>query len=238
MNLTNMYFHMVLKEVVLILMKAQNLDKYNSIQDYFYIECEAYDDISTLIDIKELDKVMLFFKLKILSKKKILKIWNDIENYKEYLVSYIDRYQDWMVADTYNGNLNLLSFYLYHSANPMVNDYVSYKKLIVHEFVHICQQEINPEATGVGWFWEALATCLANQKYNLIQILCTQDELMYHFQELKNGYSISYTLGKYLLEKLSVTKILEYVRFPQLLISDTSSIIESTNNWVKASEGS
>ncbi len=201
-------------------------------EDFFYIENPGNEDISVLYDETALNNIMKFFNIKRLKNKKVLKIWSNIDLYREHLMTYVGQYQDWIVADTYDGNLNLVSFHLYHKANPEKNDYDSYKKLIIHEFVHICQQEVNPDASGVGWFWEALATCLANQRYYLSQVFCTRDELMYHFQELSNGYSISYTIGRYLFENISASKLLEYVKRPKLLISDTDAIIKNVNLWV------
>lgn len=202
----------------------------------FYIENTGNVDISIFLDEKELNNIMQFFNIKKLRNKKTLKIWSNLDCYKDHLIPYVNQYQDWMVADTYNGNINLVSYYLYQKANPEVNSYDAYKKLIIHEFVHICQQEINPNASGVGWFWEALAIYLSNQSYSLSQIFCTRDELMYHFQELRNGYAISYTIGRYFFDNLSSSKILEYVMKPELLISDTENIIERVNSWFPSHE--
>lgn len=202
-------------------------------RDVFYIENTGDEDISKFLDVKELENIMQFFHINKLRNKKILKIWSNIDCYMEHLIPYVGQYKDWMVADTYDGNINLVSFDLYHKANPQYNNPDSYKKLIIHEFVHICQQEINPNASGVSWFWEALATNMSNQAYPLSQIFCTRDELMFHFQELSNGYAISYTIGRYLLNYLSSSKVLEYVKKPELLISDTDAIIKNVNAWLK-----
>ncbi len=60
-----------------------------------------------------------------------------------------------------------------------------------------------------------------------MELNCSRDELMFHYQELPAAYSISYRLGKYMLEYLSHEQIYEYIRNPGALWTDTENILEA-----------
>ena len=203
--------------------------------DYFIIECDEnityIDDLVSTLE-KEMFRILKFFGLKKLSKKKKIKIWNKRAEYQLYLEKYVPKYYDWMIADTHDGNINMLAIdecrkTKSHSDITMK----SFLQSIVHEFVHSCQQEINSDATNVEWFWEALATNLGNPFDHVTSILYDKNELMYNFVSLTYNYNVSYTIGKFMLENYSHAKILEYVESPQKLINDTNDIIDGARKW-------
>lgn len=189
------------------------------------------DDLICVLE-KETHRILNFFEIPSLSKKKKIIIWNNRAEYQLYLERYVPKYYDWMIADTYDGNINMLSMNeckktSSHSDITMK----SFLQNIVHEFVHSCQQEINPDSTNVGWFWEALATNLENSFDYVIGIQYNKEELMYKFDELSYNYDTVYTIGKFMLERIPHNQILEYVKNPQKLINDTDDIIANAKQW-------
>lgn len=49
---------------------------------------------------------------------------------------------------------------------------------------------------------------------------------MFHYQQLPTAYSISYQLGKYMLEHLPHEQIYNYIRKPAALREDTEKILK------------
>lgn len=132
----------------------------------FIIECDK--NLDYLEELKEKlnqesSRILNFFKLKGLKNPKKIKIWTDREKYQKYLEEYVPKYYEWMCADTHDGNINILSIEECRKTKSHQDMTLEEMlEVITHEFVHTCQQEINPNAENVEWFWEALATNLAN----------------------------------------------------------------------------
>ena len=136
-------------------------------KDNFIVE---YDQnisyIPEVVDFLEtkMNNFMNFFELASFKSKEKVVVFNDIEKYKKHLEKYIE-YRDYMCADTYDGNINLLSIEEAHKTKEHQNMTVNDLKLIIlHEFVHICQKNCQVEKYNktISWFWESLATNLGN----------------------------------------------------------------------------
>lgn len=189
-------------------------------------ESQAFIDLLSQTLSDNLERILCFFGLKSLRDKKEIIVYSDLSDYIAHITKYTHRYQDWMIADTFDGNINILSLDNCRKTNSHGNmSYEDYSKVIVHELVHACQQEINENAYGCEWFWEALATNLSGQTTKVIEISCTKEQLMFDYANLPNAYAISYNLGKYMLENMSHEKILEYAAHPELLWNDTEKIM-------------
>ena len=202
---------------------------------YFIVEYDKnidyIDDLTFTLE-KEMQRILNFFEISRLSEKKKIKIWDNREEYQLYLEQYVPQYYDWMIADTYDGNINMLSMEECKKTKTHSDITMElFLQNIIHEFVHSCQQEINNDATNVEWFWEALATNLGNPFDHVTSIQYSKKELMYNFDSLSYNYSTAYTIGKFMLEKIPHAQILEYVKNPQRLIGDTDSIIASAKQW-------
>ena len=107
------------------------------------------------------------------------------------------------------------------------------KSTILHEFVHICQQEAQKETIDneIIWFWEALATNLGNpEKFSKILITATNDEIN-NFIFLPYNYPIAFTIGNYILENYTNEEILEYVKYPTKLLNDSELILNDARIW-------
>ena len=193
------------------------------------------DIISRLEDITS--EILEFFELEKLSQKKKVVIFTDREKYKEHILQFIPEFKEWMCADTYDGNINLLEISEARKSKDHADmDLNEFIKCIVHEFVHLCQQECNHEqdTDGTVWYWEALATNLSGQDYNPVSLDdCDFEQLKNDFNNTEGGYSYSYTIGKYMLENYSKDKLLEYVRNPFLLKKDMNDIFEAAKKSQK-----
>lgn len=137
----------------------------------------------------------------------IIKMYYSIEEFKNYLIPYLKdgKYYDWMIASTHDGNINVLTLDECRKTKSH-NDRTLKQFLdgIMHEVVHKMHHIIKGNnKTKNAWFHEALATNLSNQEYSECDITCTLDELKTKYNEIPNSYSISYTIGKYLLENYS-----------------------------------
>jgi hypothetical protein len=217
----------VLSTLKILSYENDNFIIFYSVDDQTYIEQIIYTLSSNM------KRIMDFFQIQGLTEKKEIILWNNRNKYAEYLKIYVDQYQDWMIADTFNYKINIVSFHLYKNGechkNCTLNDYM---KVIVHEFVHICQQEINPVCNDVIWFWEALATNLSKQMYNLVDFPYTSYDIMYNYKNIRDFHSVSYTLGRYLLDNYTKSQILMFVQQPNKLREVTECIISNTKNWL------
>lgn len=181
----------------------------------------------------KMDNIMSFFELDSLKKKRKIVIYDDLELYKKHIEQFYE-YQDYMCADTNDGNINLLSLEAarktHEHADMTLDDL---KRTILHEFVHICQQdsEIEHIDSDIVWFWEALATNLGNpEQFTKVKIRATNSEID-EFNSLSSNYPVAFTIGNYMLENISQEKILEYVRYPARLLVNANNILNEAREW-------
>ncbi len=205
-------------------------------KDNFIVEYDqSISYIPEVVDFLEtkMNNFMIFFELASLKSKEKVVVFNDIEKYKKHLEKYTE-YRDYMCADTYDGNINLLSIEEAHKTKEHQNMTVNDLKLIIlHEFVHICQKNCQVEKYNktISWFWESLATNLGNpEKFSRITIEATNEEIN-NFNTLPNNYPIAFTIGNYLLENYSHEDILNYVKYPSKLLADSEKILNAARKW-------
>ena len=203
----------------------------------FMVECDKKLDYIDELEEKlkqESSRILSFFELDGLKQQKKIKIWTDREKYRKYLEQYVDKYYEWMDGDTHDGNINMLS--IEECRKTKAHQDMTLEEMlevIVHEFVHACQQEINPDAFNVEWFWEALATNLANPFDHVASMQCEDDELIYHLNAVPYSYPICFTIGKFILESYSHEKIMDYVRNPDKLRKDAKTIFKEEREWFR-----
>lgn len=181
---------------------------------------------------EEMQRILDFFELQALSTKKRIKLFDALADYQSYLAKNGIQYQDWMIADTMDGEMNLLT--LEECRKTREHKYMTmkeYQNVVIHEFVHSCQQEVNPNVNGCQWFWEALALNLAGPFMNSVKVDCTKEQLMKDYLHLPNAYPISFTIGRYMLEFYEHEKILNYVKNPDELILDLELILQEVKRW-------
>ena len=142
-----------------------------------------------------------------------------------------------MCADANDGNINLLSLEAAHQTKEHANMTLDeLKKIVLHEFVHVCRQETKIEHVNddVVWFWEGLATNLGNpDNFEVIQIHATNEEIN-QFNCCDNNYPIAFTIGGYMLGNYSHEEILEYIKYPSKLLNEFEQILNSAREWSKS----
>ena len=207
------------------------LEKNNFIIDYD----EGISYIPEVVDYLEskTNAIMNFFELTSLKSKEKVVVFNNIEKYKKHLEKYIE-YRDYLCADTFDGNINLLSIQEAHKTKSHQKMTVSDLKLyILHEFVHICQKNCQVEKYNktITWFWEALATNLGNpDNFSKVIIKATNEEIN-NFNSLSQNYPIAFTIGNYMLENFAHEEILDYIKYPSKLLEDSEKILNEAREW-------
>ena len=201
----------------------------------FILECDknlSYgEDLIKKLD-QDSSRILKFFELENLKQPKKIKIWTDRKKYQKYLEQYVPKYYEWMCGDTHDENINMLSLEeckKTESHQDMTLEEML--RIINHEFTHACQQEINSDAKNVEWFWEALATNLANPFDCVASMQCEDDELIYHLNDVPYSYQICFTIGKFMIEEYPHEKILDYVKNPDQLRKDTRKIFKEEREW-------
>ena len=200
--------------------------------DNFIIESE--NDINYIDDIisnlqNNTQKILEFFELEKLSKKKRIVIFSSVEKYKLHMEKYVSEYKDWMIGDTYGENINLLSLDEVIKLESHKNFTLeSFMKGILHEFVHVCQREYGKNERELLWFWEALAVNLSGQPNKAISLTgCDFALLKKDFNNVDGNYNYAYELGKYILEEYSHEEIIEFIKKPDLLKKFEYKIFEN-----------
>ena len=195
--------------------------------EIYYNECDN-KYISDLVNTvkNRMPNILDFFKIK-RDKKIVIKLYNNVDEYKDNLEKSFKRqaieeskkegkeikpreYQSWMIADTEDGNINMLSLDLVLQ-NPDFKNYTVKEFCFnaCHEFTHLCQQQIS--SNSPGWFWEVLATTLGNPEcQHSCNDIFTLKDLEENFDNI-DGYGIAYKIGRYLFENYDNDFILSLV---------------------------
>lgn len=111
---------------------------------YFSMICEAAcredcEKMAVMLE-QEMQRIMDFFGLKELSRNLMIYMTSSREVYKAHMEKIAGQnesiqYFDWMIADTYDNDINLLSLEACHEIEMHKEfDEEEYRKLIVHEF--------------------------------------------------------------------------------------------------------
>ncbi len=196
--------------------------------------------LCTLLE-QRMAEIMQFFQLKKLSEKPAIYMTSERLVFRSHVEEIAKRYEgveyfDWMIADTYDGDINILSLEACRESGAhRCMSQEEHDKVIIHEFVHICQRHCFHRAIEqdkfCGWFWEALATNLSGQEYIDVAMDCTVEQLLKEFPNMSNSYAQAYHIGKYMLLHMEHEKILEYVYFPEKLVEDIKGILEDVRMW-------
>jgi len=167
--------------------------------------------------------------------KIVIKLYNNLEEYKKNLEDSFRRqnlerkYENWMIANTEDGNINMQSLDLVKKQD----DYKNYTVLefcynACHEFTHLCQQYLNSE--NPGWFWEVIATNIGNpENQHECNDNFTLKELNEKFDKI-DGYAIAYSFGKYIFENYDRNTILSWIKDNEKFKKEIVSVIDKYNS--------
>lgn len=217
----------------------------------YYNECDKrYLDLLISVLNKRIPIICNFFK-KNFDKKIIIKLYNNIDEYKNNLINSFKKeakenncdervYQDWMIANTEDGNINMQSLDLV----KLQSDFRNYSEEefcynAAHEFTHLLQQSV--DSKNPGWFWELIATNIGNPEcQHLNNQVFTLDDLNNKF-DIIGGYGIVYTFGKYIFDNYNHETILSWIKDNDRLMSEIEKVIEKYNkelgdNMIKTPE--
>lgn len=176
-----------------------------------------------------LARIMSFFEVEKLSKTITVCIHTDIEEWKNYFNSMGSQYEDYVVGCAWEGKIDVLAFEEYQKTQVHKNDnFDDFLKVVIHEFVHICHQEIQPDFSKVTWFiGEGLATYLADQRYNENEKIDFPKETLFDFCQFTNlhsPYCAAQKIVRALVEKVSHKELLEYACDAEKLYMDWEKI--------------
>lgn len=214
--------------------------------EIYYSEVDK-DYISRLrsIVLSRMPDILDFFKIKF-NGKIVIKLYDDIDCYKENLIASFERnaiedskkqgmkvaprkYEDFMIANTEDGNINMQSLRLVR----MQDNYSNYTEEefclnSCHEFTHLCQTQIGSE--NPGWFWEVIATTIGNPEcQHDIKESFTYKDLNENFDKI-DGYGAAYTVGKYLFANYSQDFILDMIKDNEVFDKNIEGIVEKSQS--------
>lgn len=166
---------------------------------------------------EELKRLMDYFGITSIDKKITINIHTDLDEFKNFYESLgHGSYKDYVVGCALNYEINLLDFKEYSKTQCHHNDTVEdFLKVIVHEMVHICHQNLQPDMEKVAWFMgEGLATYLANQRYSLDEKIDFPKEVYFGgseaFKQIRSPYCFAQKFVRMLVDKFPREKVLKY----------------------------
>lgn len=176
-----------------------------------------------------LARIMSFFEVEKLSKAISVCIHSDLEEWKNFITNRGTPYQDYVVGCAWEGKIDVLAFEEYQKTQMHKDDsFDDFLKVVIHEFVHICHQEIQPDFSKVTWFiGEGLATYLADQRYNEEEEIDFPKETLFDFRQFMNlhsPYCAAQKLVRALVKKVTHKELLEYARDAEKLYMDWEKI--------------
>ena len=152
---------------------------------------------------EELKRLMDYFGITSIDKKITINIHTDLDEFKNFYESLgHGSYKDYVVGCALNYEINLLDFKEYSKTQCHHNDTVEdFLKVIVHEMVHICHQNLQPDMDKVVWFMgEGLATYRAKQRYSLDEKIDFPKEVYFGgseaFKKIRTHVSRQISSGK------------------------------------------
>ena len=194
---------------------------------------DYFDDIVNYITENE-KEIFSFFRINKLSKKCHIQILN-YDLFKKYIINKYGDIKDYIRADTdYNSyTINILD--IDDQIKYTTHKEVSVKELlriILHEMIHICHDEINHDYSETIWFYEGIATNLSKQDYKLINLdECDFDKLKIDFGSVKNNYKYAYTIVNYIINNCSSEEVYK-------LCKDSNYLRDRSNELFKKAKES
>ena len=179
-----------------------NIYKSNNLTIYYEDDDIYIKDIINYINSKVYD-IFSFFN--VCNRDIVIKFYYNDSEYENIVKNKFSSYYDWIIGLSYNDTIYMRSYEL--TVNNLYHKNMSleeYERTVIHEIVHIVYFSIMDKGNiKYKWFSEGLATNLSGQNIKVTPISCTLKELNNNFNNIKDSYSISYTLVKYLINNYS-----------------------------------
>ena len=180
-----------------------------------------FNDIVSYINDND-NRILNFFRLKKLSNKIIIRIVG-FNEFKEYIISKYGEYRDYVRADTDKNTNTIMILALKDQIKYTKHKdikFSSFLKLILHEFVHACNDEINSDYNQTIWFNEGIATNLSNHNYDIADLSnCDFESLKNNFN---GNYKYAYTIVNYIINNYSSDETYK-------LVSDSNYLRKRSN---------
>ncbi len=193
------------------------------------INLEYFEDVLNFIRNNE-KRILNFFDLEKLKNRYTIRIMK-YESFKEFIINKYGSIKEYVRGDT-DFNSKIISIldiedqkkYTTHKDSTLEETL----KMILHEIVHACHDEVNNSYYKNIWFSEGLATNLSNQNYSMVDLNnCDFKLLKSDFRSYgKGNYSFAYTIVKYVLDSFSREEILKLVYDSNYLESKSNEIYE------------
>lgn len=189
------------KELQNIIIESKlNLFYFNKIIDY-YNSCEK-----DILDFFRLDKFIKKYKIIIMS----------YDEFNNYIINKYGEIKPYTRGDTDKESrtiriLNLEDQINYTSHKDATLD--DFLKMIIHEFVHACHDEVNADYYETIWFYEGIATNLSKQNYKIQDLTnCDFELLKKDWQNYKNNkYSYAYTIVNYIISNYTKDEVYKLI---------------------------
>lgn len=202
------------------------------------INIDYFDEIINYIKSNE-KEILNFFSLSGLKEKYQVKIL-DYKSFKDFELAKYACVKDYVRGDTDADtrtirimDLNDQRKFTTHTDTDANLDEIL--KMIMHEFVHACNDEVKMWVRKTIWFHEGLATNLAHQDYEITDLeTCDFEKLEWNFNGYGSGsYSYAYTIVNYLLNNYSHEEVIYFVKEPDYLIENSKTIFNQAKEWAK-----
>ena len=167
-----------------------------------YNECdkEYIEDFIKYFE-HEKDNIFKFFNIDKLNKKLIIKLYDTVDKFAEYRHNNL---YEWSVGnmdiDDNNYYIHMLSYKEFIKRKGHEHDKLEYfYKTMIHEFVHVCHENIEPVRKSLIWIREGIAILLSHQYDGVEKKLydCSLDDLVTNNNRI--WYINYYTLMDYAL---------------------------------------
>ena len=189
--------------------------------DYTEKDLEYIDEICNVIDEKSED-IVNFFELKEFNEKVNVKLFSNLENFRNfYKETYHREPKDYVCGFSKGNSVFTLSLSEYKKCLSHEESTIDdLERLILHEFTHSVHSKRHSNMM-VKWINEGAATYLSGQHRDKKEITCNYDEL------LENKiYLIEEAIVQYVFDKYGKEYILKLIDNEELLNKETKRLFE------------
>lgn len=199
------------------------------------IKLEYFADIVN--HLKENERPILdFFGLSKLSKKYQIKIL-EYPAFRAFIVKKYGLIQDYVRGDTDVKSNTIVILTLEDQlkyTNHKDTNLEEMLEMIMHEFIHACNNEVSKITRENIWLREGLATNLAHQDYEIVDLrTCDFARLKKNFNGYGHGsYGFTYTIVNYILNNYSKPEINRLLMDNDYLVNRADDIFMEATTWV------